>query len=450
MLTYLLFVIVLIYLFAALNYSKGDIFFPGTIVMLVYAFSLSFVLLEMSKWDGNISMETFLIFFIGLTVYLVGSIIGDNIISKISIHHNQYENIEEKQNSILNIPYMITFGVIIFDILVLFKYYIDVKHSASSVGSFSNISEMIAIYRMAGVYGNLKVGLTKYSVYGYSIMLVLAYMYIYIVVLNLLTRKRKKRWIVLNILPILLYIICSLMTGGRNPIIQMLVAALMMFYLLYRRLYGVTRKFNKKFTKKLIIIVAITLIGFSSMRGFVGRQEKTNTFDYIAMYVGAPIKLFDMFVQNPPDKPHIFWGQETFINALSWVGSYTHNSEMTSLVMNKEFRRYKNINLGNVYTAFREYYYDFGIVGVIILTFFHSIFFATIYKKINKRNNVNLKKFDLQVIIYSYLAVSLVYFSIDDRFYQKFFSKETFLHFAFMIILSGILSKFKTNDRYDE
>lgn len=447
--TYLLFIIVLIYLFIVLNYAKGDVFFPGTIVMLVYVLSLSFLLIQMNKWGGNISFESFCIFFLGITTYLIGSIIGDNQISKITIQNKLHVEIgkNENTNSIINLPAFITICVIVLDILILLKYYIDVRNSASSVGSFSSISQMITVYRMAGVYGNLKIGLTKISIHGYSLMMVLAYFYLYIILINLINYTRSKVWIVTNMIPVILYILCSLMTGGRNPIIQILVASLMMFYIIYTRAHGISKRFNKKFTKRLIIIVAITLIAFSAMRGVVGRQETSNTFDYIAMYIGAPIKLFDMFIENPPQKAHTYFGQETFINVINWIGSYTHNKDMTSLVMNKEFRQYQGINLGNVYTAFREYYFDFGILGVIVLSFIHSVFFSSLYRKIKNKVYLKQNKFDLQLIIYAYLSVSLVYFSIDDRFYQKFFSKETFIHFVFMIVLAIILPRIRIGSK---
>lgn len=85
MTTYLLFAIVMIYIFLSLNYTKGDLFFPATIVYLVYAFSLSFVVIEMSKWDGAISIETFGILLIGLTVYLIGAIFSTKVAVRIGI-----------------------------------------------------------------------------------------------------------------------------------------------------------------------------------------------------------------------------------------------------------------------------------------------------------------------------------------------------------------------------
>lgn len=51
--------------------------------------------------------------------------------------------------------------------------------------------------------------------------------------------------------------------------------------------------------------------------------------------------------------------------------------------------------------------------------------------------------FDLSIVIYSYLSVALAYYSIDDRFYQKFLSRITFRELLILAILASILPKLK-------
>lgn len=448
MTTYLLFAIVMVYIFLSLNYTRGDLFFPATIVYLVYAFSLSFVVIEMSKWNGAISIETFEILLIGLTVYLIGAIFSTKVAVRIGIkkRYKFFRSISTTlpEEAIPQVSTITTAVVILFDALVLIKYYLDVKRSASSVGSFSDLGSMIGLYRNAGVAGELEVSISKFSAYGFMAMTALAYLYLYIIIINAVQKRLSAKKIIVNIMPVVMFCVCSILTGGRNPLLQLLVAALMMYYLLKKKIQGYSRKFNRKFTFKLLSIVVIVLIAFSNMRFLVGRTNTLNTFDYLAMYIGAPIKLFDMFIQNPPSKVHELFGQETFINLWTWLGTFTHDSRMTGLIMNKEFRTFNGLQLGNVYTAFREYYFDFGIVGVIILPFIHSVFFTTFYQKISQ-NKTNWKKneFDLQMILYSYLSVALVYYSIDDRLFQRFLSRGTFRELIFLVLFAVLLPRIR-------
>ncbi len=448
MTTYLLFVIVMIYIFLSLNYTKGDLFFPATIVFLVYAFSLSFVVIEMSKWAGNITNKTFGILLIGLTVYMVGAVFATKIVAKVRVKKHlrilRSKSTSLPDEAIPEVLTIITAMVILFDLIVLVKYYLDVKLSASSVGTFTDMGSMIGLYRNAGVSGELEVGISKFSVYGYMAMTAFAYLYLYILIINAIQKKLSVKKFIINAAPIVIFFACSILTGGRNPLIQLIVAALMMYYLLTKKIRGFSRKFNRKFTVKLIAIVVIVLIVFSNMRSVVGRTNTMNMFDYLAMYIGAPIKLFDMFIENPPTKAHELFGQETFINMWKWIGTITHDSAMSGLIMNKEFRTFNGLQLGNVYTAFREYYFDFGIVGVIVLPFIHSVFFTTFYQKL-KQNRMKWKKneFDLSIILYSYLSVALVYYSIDDRLFQKFLSRGTFIELVFLLLFAVLLPRFR-------
>lgn len=448
MTTYLLFAIVMLYVLLSLNYTKGDLFFPATIVYLVYAFSLSFVIIEMSKWDGNIGFETFCILFTGLTVYMIGAVFATKVVAKIRVnkHYKLLEGTSTTlpEEAIPQVSSIITTIVILFDAIVLVKYYMDVKQSASSVGSFTDIGSMIGLYRNAGVSGELEVGISKFSAYGYTAMTALAYLYLYILIINIAQKKFSAKKIIVHALPIIMFCICSILTGGRNPLLQLIVAAIMIYYLLMKKLRGYSRKFNRKFIIRMILIVVIVLIVFSNMRSIVGRTNTMNTFDYLAMYIGAPIKLFDMFIKNPPAKAHELFGQETFVNLWTWIGSIIHDSRMTGLIMNKEFRTINGLQLGNVYTAFREYYFDFGIMGVIVLPFIHSVFFTTFYQKL-KKNRIKWKKnkFNLSIILYSYLSVSLVYYSIDDRLFQRFLSRGTFRELFFLVLFAFILPRIR-------
>ena len=367
MTTYILFIIILIYLLLMLNYSKGDFFTPVNIVLISFAFSLIFVIAEMGNWEAKISTKTLFVILSGLTSYVIGAIFATKNNFKIKrlcrFRLFRYEEAQTVEESIPKISVFLTFLVICFDMVVLYMYYRDVRNSASYIGSFSDIGSMIGLYRNAGVYGDLEVGISRISAYGYTIMTVLAYLYLYVLMDRLVLKKLKVIETVFNAIPIMLFGACSILTGGRNPLIQLLVAGFMMYYLLYKKCKGINHKFNRKFAIRLAVIVVVALITFSNLRTIVGRTNTLSTFDYIAMYIGAPIKLFDMFLENPPSTAHVFWGQETFINVWTWIGSIIGDSRMTELVMNKEFRTYNGIQLGNVYTAFREYYCDFGWGG---------------------------------------------------------------------------------------
>ena len=340
----------------------------------------------------------------------------------------------------------LNYAVILFDIIILIRYYQEVRRSSLSIGSFDSLGEMIGNYHNAAVFGQLQVGVSRLSTYGFELMGAFAYCYIYILNIHMIAKKETKlSWKILRLIPIILYILCSVLTGGRNITLQLICAAIIMNFIMKRIYDPVSRPLNLKKIIRLALILVIVLILFSQVRGLFGRTNQLDTFDYLAMYMGAPIKLFDMFVETP-GLPNRFWGEETFINVYAYLGSILNDSSMSSLLMNKEFRIYKSYELGNVYTAFREYYNDFGLMGVIILSSIHSIFFTTWYCKLirnHKKSRLLTNKIDLSVVIYSYLSVALIYFSIDDRLFQKFLSLGTFREIIFIILVIKLLPRLK-------
>lgn len=446
MYTYILFGLVVISLIITLNNSKCDFLSPLAIVLEVYAIGLSFLVIEMGNWEASISARTFQLIILGLSMYIIGSLVSKAFFSKLKLYNgktlSKMEPIEYHKAP--QISGIITLFVCIVDVTIFLKYFFDVRNSASSVGNFSDIATMIGLYRTAGVRGELEVRISGISNYGYMLMTVLAYIYLYIIINTTIIERKKVTWYLYNTIPIFLYILCSLLTGGRNPILQFVFAGIMMFYIIHRKIKGKAKEYNKKFLFRVILIACVVVVIFSAIRTAIGRVDDFTLFEYVAIYIGAPIKLFDLFIEYPPVKAKVLWGQETFINIWKWIGSLTDNEFMNSLVMNKEYRSTNGIFLGNVYTAFREYYFDFGIMGIIVLTFIHSVIFNTAYNKIFSANRyIRSKKIDVSIIIYSYISIALVYFSIDDRFYQKFLSRECFIELIMLIVLAYALPKFR-------
>lgn len=72
--------------------------------------------------------------------------------------------------------------------------------------------------------------------------------------------------------------------------------------------------------------------------------------------------------------------------------------------------------VGNVYTAFRRYYSDFGLSGVAILMFMLGIFFGILFSNI-VRGHMRKEIAGFSIILYSFYFYSLVFTFFDDTFY---------------------------------
>lgn len=429
--TFLLCLILILYLITSLVISGGDWLFPSSIVMMVYLVSLTFFLSEKKLWDTGLSQKSVTILVVGITVYLVLSIMSFytvRILRKNNVSKEKKRVLEDNIQGV-RISKKITAIILIIQSIILLKYYQDIKFVTSSVGSFSSFSEMIGIYRNESAYGNTIAGLSAFASQGYLLNTAIAYIYLALVVQNVIWDKNfDKGDIIYNSLPIIVFAGGTILTGGRNSIIQLIIAATVFYFIEKRKKYGI-KKIKFRSLIKIGLIIFVLLLLFSSMRGIFGRTNTFGTFDYLAMYIGGPIKLFDLFV-NGSQIGHTIWGQETFPALLNSFGN--------QISANLEFRNQNGNTIGNVYTPFRRYYSDFGILGVIVLTAIESAFY-TVFYLINTSKKHDNRKINLGLLIYSYIVVGIFYMSIDERLYTAFISSSNLRILLIVVVLSIIL-----------
>ena len=452
MYTYMLLALILALLLITLKIVKGDYFFPAAIILEVYALSVFFAILEMDKWDSSISFETFNIFCTGILTYFITAIVTRMILKRTSKYRftigklhmsSSSNNIVVDDEKPITISVGVCIAVVSFSLLVLIVYFRDVRISSLSVAMFDSFSEMIGNFHDNSVMGTLEVGVSAFSNYGNMILAAISYILLYINVQDIVL-KHKLGFLhrLLCWFPIIIFVFCSILSGARNPILQLICAFFILYYIMSSKFKQKSRKFRWKLALRIIVAVVLVLVVFSSLRGVVGRKSDYGFIDYIAKYVGGSIKLFDIFIGAKLTNMSGIWGKETFVNVWRYIGSKTGNIEYTSLLMNKEWRSYKGFAMGNVYTAFREYYFDFKIVGVVVLTAIHAFIFTFAYQKLmNSKNLIRSNKICFPLLLYAYVSQSLFYFSIDDRLYQAYLARNVVLTVLAMYIFIKIINK---------
>jgi oligosaccharide repeat unit polymerase len=248
-----------------------------------------------------------------------------------------------------------------------------------------------------------------------------------------------------------------MISGGRMGLIRLFIATIFIIYIL--KIAGDQSNYNnkvvkKKFIRNLLALTVSFLFLFYSVRVLVGRSSYKDTpfFDYISMYIGAPIQLFDQYITSPNNYVDISnqiqildknsFGKETF------VGIHSMISKLNGKKINKglEFRESPTgIRLGNVYTSFRRYYNDFGLAGIIICPFIIGSFYSFIYRKIKHyRNSIN-EKANLYIIFYSYVLYGIVVLAMEDVFFLVFMSVAFGEEVIIMYVLHYFLFSRKHN-----
>lgn len=111
-----------------------------------------------------------------------------------------------------------------------------------------------------------------------------------------------------------------------------------------------------------------------------------------------------------------------------------------------EFRVSNGVHIGNVYGAFRYYLYDFGWLGLILLSVFAGIFYSYMYKRLKWSKNIKREDgFSWKVLAYMYFGPSLFMISIADYTYAKLGNIMALFKFFF---LAWIIKKLVVDNRF--
>ena len=243
------------------------------------------------------------------------------------------------------------------------------------------------------------------------------YFMIYCAITNIIYKGKKQILVYINIL---IGVIASLITGTKTAFYMFMISAFVVFMLLKQKQSGWKIKIRMKLLLKIMLLLVILLLSFGIINNLQGRVlDEYKATDVLATYLGSPIKNLEIFIKENHVSSEVF-GAQTFKYTYNDIYNYTKNARY--LINNIDTYHWINsYPLGNVYTFFRAPYYDFGIVGVFLLSGLAGAFSQKIYniaKFEKKRNN-------LTIVYYSYVAFSIAFSFFSNKFFESVLSKSS-------------------------
>lgn len=312
------------------------------------------------------------------------------------------------------------------------------------VGIDLKIYSVIAIiskYNVLSKFSLVDVRLPIYLKIFNEFMIASGYICMYILINNLIVSGKKHVHIFL-VLNILLAIVTTVLSGGRGSAIRMILATIIMFYILWNQNTNWSKKFKLKYIILCGVIIILLAISFQTFGKLIGRTEvvKRTTGENLLMYAGGPIKNLDIFLNSSQNKRDL-WGEVTFMNQYRVIGrtlnisKYIYEYKLNYNVLN-------GLNLGNTYTLFYPYIHDFGIKGMILIVTFMGMVSQYVYVRLKKtammRNNIQMG-----VIVYSFLAYTIIFSSFCERFVDAIFSVQFWRYIFYFYLTKFMITKVK-------
>lgn len=238
-----------------------------------------------------------------------------------------------------------------------------------------------------------------------------------------------------NTLIVVLCVLSLLLTGGRFGVATLLVAIVLMYHLIQIKKRGYYKQYKLSSILKILIIVMAAFFLFYIVRNLIGRDDDNGILDYVTHYFGGGIPALDIYFKKTSSEP-VVWGQETFyslINNLRKLGIL----DIPYYLIHREFAYSNGVSLGNVYTAFRDYYHDFGLIGMYVLHSIFSLFFSVQYQRMKEHGNL------LKIIVFSTTYYSIVLYSFSNSFFAKAISIGFLIQVTVLVLLYEVLLRKK-------
>lgn len=385
--------LLLIFNFFLIKQKIYGIFFFN-LIWLVSSILLS---LNVYRLD-EINYNTVLVLMLGILFFNIGGL------AKFSKSKNINKNIENIRLKYFYVYYIIltqiSFYYLLKTIPKIRKYgFTYVKGAAYSIDGYE------------ALYGNTKIAMFM------DLYTVVLGMVSFLILLGALFNTRKgckiqKKIKFLLLISILNTVIQMVYTGARFKVVNMTL--LFMLYLFY----------CKKIRIKHIVLFIILLVPFYIATSIM---NKGKVFEQVSIYLTGSIVILDKFINSN----HEFWYGKMFISTLEYPITIILRffSKSYTPILTEYYSEFsKNIYIGNkyyynaLYTIFHPFFLDFGVLGVILISFFYGILYKYIYSKFS---TTNFRKIVI-VCIDLYLILSI--------FKNNFINFNNFLAILFLII----------------
>lgn len=176
--------------------------------------------------------------------------------------------------------------------------------------------------------------------------------------------------------------------------------------------YGWNDTVNNKIIKWGSRIFGVFLISFIILAIVLGKRNsfaELNVKEYLTKYISVGIRNFDLFLKNPVRSD--FFGQETFPGFHRILYNYLNIGNLYATPL--EGIQFNGFSMGNIYTAFRRYYADFGLFGMLFISYLLGYFFSLAYEKIKKKSYKDQTGFGL--LLFAYLSKEIFYWPIENQ-----------------------------------
>lgn len=407
---YILFLIILL-VFFLLNFVfyKFEILSPPVLLSFMFFFCAFVGIIRYNDWRlSEYYGYTILVIVSGILAFCVGGCFGSicrlNYNKKIEpIRHNRIE---------INKLCKALFIIIGFSGNLIFFYY--VRRTVLKLGYAHNgVSQLLYSYYIIRLklqnVGDNNIPYFANVLNRFVTVNSVLCLYVFLHNICFMKYENKDLWLLLITL---FWPIQSIIKSGRGDILVLLAESVYLMYFFWNMYYGWNNIVNDKIIKWGGRIFSVFLILFIILAIVLGKRNsfaELNIKEYLTKYISVGIRNFDLFLRNPVRSD--FFGQETFPGLHRILYNYLGIGSLYATPL--EGRQFNGFSMGNIYTAFRRYYADFGYLGMLLFSYLLGYFFSLAYETIKMKSYKDQSGFGL--LLFAYLSKEIFYWPIENQ-----------------------------------
>lgn len=435
----LLWVSLLILLYIAYIKLEKILISPSLLFILGLFLASSVALFYCKEWKLGLHVETYFLITSGCVAFLITEIV-----------YGIYNRLPKPKDSYIFRPSSSSisdYKLLLFLLLQLYAYYQMAQNTMALASAAMSLTESINDLDSRAKLEDEIFEIPAIVRYPYMLCQNSTQIFACLIPYYYYNYKKKKITLSLLSLNFLLASVGSLFSGGRMIVLNGIIALSANFYIFSKIKSGWKEKFLSVRTTLLLIVSAIIFsLSFYSFGNFIGRTSE-NQYVIPATYCGAEIKNLDIFLQRP-------WNTNTrgvFLESSmyrQWNDIFLLLGEKEKPISHKDWIPFQSVgrySLGNVYTAFQNYFMDLGyfaFVACIIM----SLILSFVFRKALQTNFWRTGKLNYWILLYSLLIYTSFMSFFSEMFFARLSIKSIFSSLVYwsivMIYLQGnVLSR---------
>lgn len=393
---------------------RKDLFSPACIVCEGFIISTLFCMINWDEWGlASYRLESVALLSLGIISYITGCVLGD-LIWKQRKGKKSFFTPSMKNSAVpINLSNSKIFICLLLGIVSCVLQYHAIRKNVTG----SSLSDDLMKYN--SLLTNNVLSVNDMGSFGVRQLIKLSFVIglilIAILINNILVEGFKAKHIMI-IIAIVPSVILTFISSTRIGLLKYVTFGLTVFNVSYHRLYGWKKTIRPKYIIEIICLIALVLAAFSGLRKVIGRGLRFSPLYYISIYAGGSIPSFDFQIQKG-GRINDIWGRETFRSIIQLLKRFGID---TGTPAASEFYNYNGNFIGNVYTGICRYYNDFGVLGVIVLTFVAGYIITVWYNKCKQSSSKKLV--DRNLIIFAMMTWGMYLISIDECMYSTVLS----------------------------